>query len=87
MARVVLDESGHQLADILKALQDTNYTSRIPDSCIPSVLEYLAESASMDYSKIMTGILVNCVKFNRRIARPALDIEQERLREFERNEL
>jgi hypothetical protein len=88
VARRSLNESGHQLADILKALEDTNNTSRIPDSCIPSVSEYLlTESASMDYLKIITGLIVNCVKFNRRMARPALDIKQEGLRGFERNEL
>lgn len=88
VARVVLNKSGHQPADILETLKDTNNTSHIPDSCIPSVSKYLlAESASMNYSKIMTGLIVNCVKFNHKMARPALDIKQERLRGFERDEL
>jgi len=53
--RVVLDESGHHLVDILKALEEANDTSYIPDSCILSVLKYLlAESSAMDYLKIMT---------------------------------
>jgi hypothetical protein len=48
------------------------HTSRIPDSCIPSVSEYLlTESASIDYLKIMTGLIMHCVKSNRRIVRPA----------------
>jgi hypothetical protein len=74
--RAVLDESGHYLVDVLKALEDANNTSHIPDSCIPSVSKYLlTKSPSMDYLKITTGLVLNCVKFNRRIARPALNIE------------
>jgi hypothetical protein len=75
--RVVLDESGHHLADVLKALEDANDTSRISHSCIPSVSKYLlAESSSMDYSKVMTGLVVNCVKFNRRMAKLPLTLNR-----------
>jgi hypothetical protein len=41
----------------------------------------------MDYSKITTSLILNCVKFNHRITRPALNIKQERLRDFKRNKL
>ncbi len=35
----------------------------------------------------MTSIALNCVTSTRKTARPALDIEQERLRELEKNKL
>jgi len=59
-----------------------------PNSYVLGASEHLlAKSASTDYSKIMTGLAINCVRCNRRTARPTLDVEQERLREFERNRL
>jgi hypothetical protein len=86
--RVILDESGHQLEDVMKALGEADDTSRIPNSYVPGISEYLlAKSASTDYSKIMTSLAVNCVRCNRRTARPVLGVEQEKLREFERKEL
>jgi hypothetical protein len=86
--RVVLDKSGHHLADVLKALEDANNTSYILDSYIPSVSKYLlTKSPSIDYLKITTGLVLNCVKFNCKIARLALNIKQERLRDFERDKL
>jgi hypothetical protein len=86
--RVTLNESGHQLEDVMKALGEADDTSRIPNSYVPSVSEYLlAENPSTDYSNIMTSLAVNCVRCNRRTARPAVGIEQEKLREFERKEL
>lgn len=88
MKRVILDESGHQLEDVIKALKEADNTSRIPDSYVPGISEYLLDkSASTDYSKIMTSLAIHCARCNRMMARPALDVEQERLREFERNEL
>jgi hypothetical protein len=86
--RVILDKSSHQLEDVIMALGEADDTSRTPDSYVPGVSEHLlAKSASTDYSKIMTGLAINCVRYNRRTARPALDVELERLREFERNKL
>jgi hypothetical protein len=35
----------------------------------------------------MTSLAINCVRCNRRTARLALGVEQEKLREFERKEL
>jgi hypothetical protein len=86
--RMILDESGHQLEDVIKALKEADDTSRIPNSYIPGVSEYLLDkSASTDYSKIMTSLAIHCVRCNRRMAMPALDVERERLQELERNEL
>lgn len=44
-------------------------------------------STSTDYSKILSSIYMNCVSYNRQTARPTLDIEQERLRNHERQQL
>lgn len=88
MKRVILDELGHQLDDVIKALGEADDTSRIPNSYVPSISEHiLAEGGSTDYSKIMTSIALNCVTSTCKTARPALDIEQERLRELEKNKL
>jgi hypothetical protein len=35
----------------------------------------------------MTSVAMNCVRYNRQTARPALDIEQDRLCDYERHEL
>jgi hypothetical protein len=86
--RVILDESGHQLEDVLKALEKADDTSRIPGSFVPGVTEYLlAKSGPTGYSKIMTSLAMNCVRCSRSTSKPALDAERERLREYERNEL
>jgi hypothetical protein len=83
--RVILDESGHQLDDVIKALGEADDTSWIPNSYVTGISELiLAEGGSIDYSKIITSIALNCVTSTRKTARPALDIEQERLRELER---
>jgi hypothetical protein len=64
---VILDESGHQLEDVIKALGEADDTSCIPNSYVPGVSEHLlAKSASTDYSKIMTSVAINCVRCNRR---------------------
>ncbi|PQE05176.1 hypothetical protein CJF31_00011326 [Rutstroemia sp. NJR-2017a BVV2] len=53
-----------------------------------SVLDYLhATSTSTDYSKILSSISINCVRYNRQTARPTLDIEQKRLQNHEKHEL
>jgi hypothetical protein len=86
--RAILDESGHQLEEVIKALGKADDTTRIPNSCVPGVSDYLlAKGTSTDYSKIITSIAMNCVRYNRQTARPALDIEQESLQDHERHEL
>jgi hypothetical protein len=88
VTRGVLDESGHYLAEILKVLEDANDTSPIPDFGVPGVSQSLhVEHASRECFKIMTGLVVNCAKFNRRMAKPVLDAERDRLRESEREGL
>lgn len=84
--RPILDESGHRLEDVMKALDEVDDTSRIPDSYVPGVSDSL-KSDSTDYSKILTSVAVNCVRCNRQMAKPIIDIEQERLRNFEKHEL
>jgi len=84
----ILDESGHLLEDVIKTLGKADDTSHISNSYVLSVSDYLlTKSTSTDYSKIMTSVVMNCVRCNRKMARPALDIEQERLRDYERHEL
>jgi hypothetical protein len=86
--RAILDESGHRLEDIMKALDNADDTNRIPNSYVPGVLDYLhATSTSTDYSKILSSISINCVRYNRQTARPTLDIAQERLQNHEKHEL
>jgi hypothetical protein len=86
--RVILDESGYRLEDVMKALDKADDTSRIPNSCVPGISDYLhPTSTSTDYSKILTSISMNCVRHYRQTARPTLDIEQERLRNYEKHEL
>jgi hypothetical protein len=88
MTRGTLDKSGHYLADILKALEDANNTSHIPNSNVLSVSKHLlAESASINYVKIITNPIVNYFKFNRKTTKPALNIKQEQLCKFKSNKL
>jgi hypothetical protein len=88
MKYIALNKSGHYLSDILKALKEANDTSHIPNSYIPSILKYLlTKSSFMDYSKIITSLILNYIKFNYEIIRPALNIKRERLYDFKRNKL
>jgi hypothetical protein len=60
--RMILDESGHQLEDVIKALKEADDTSRIPNSYVPGVSEYLLDkSTSTDYSKIMTKLVLQYI--------------------------
>jgi hypothetical protein len=69
-------------------LKSTDDTSRIPNSSVPGLSEsLLAKNISTEYSRIVTSLAVNCVRCNRSTARAALDVEQDRLRDYERNEL
>lgn len=84
----MLDESGHLLEEVIKALKEVDDISRIPNSYVPGILEHILNQGSFaDHFKIMTGLALNCVKSNCRITRPSLDIEQERLQEIEKNKL
>jgi hypothetical protein len=59
---MILDESGHQLEDVIKALKEADNTSRIPNSYVPDVSEYLLDkSTSTDYSKIMTKLVLQYI--------------------------
>ncbi|KAL5346553.1 hypothetical protein ACLOAV_008260 [Pseudogymnoascus australis] len=85
---VVQDESGHLVADVVKALEEASDTSCIPGSNTLGFSEiFWAETTSMEFSKVMSSLVVNGAKCIRRIARTALDIEQERLRMHERDQL
>jgi len=85
--RTTLNESGYRLDDVIKALAVATNTSRIPDFIIPGISEYLAQNKSMEYSKIITSITTNCVKYSRNLSKPALDAKKERLQEYKRNTL
>jgi hypothetical protein len=86
--RIILDKSGHRLEDMMKALDKADNTSRIPNSYVPGILDYLyPTSMSTDYSKILTSISMNCIRYYRQTARPTLDIKQEKLRNYKRHKL
>ncbi|KAH8759537.1 hypothetical protein F5882DRAFT_384523 [Hyaloscypha sp. PMI_1271] len=86
--RLVLDDAAQLLEHILLALESVYDDSRIPGSSVPGLLEsILAEGDHTNFVKIMTSVTENWAKYNRLIAKPALDITQERLREVERNSL
>jgi hypothetical protein len=71
-----------------KRKEEADDTSRIPNSYVPGISEHiLAKGGFTDYSKIMTSIALNCVTSTCKTAGPVLDIEQERLRELEKNKL
>jgi hypothetical protein len=63
--RRVLDESGYCLEVFLMALSKTNDNSRIRDSCITSIQDYLHPTETCaDYAKIFSSISINYVKVN-----------------------
>ena len=84
--RSVLDESGNSLEDVLEALKTQN-TDRIPDSAVPGKYAVLINTDLMVFARIITGIGMKCVDSNLKILASALEIEKERLREYERNKL
>jgi len=70
------------------ALESPYDDSHIPSSSIPGILEsILTKGNHTNFVKIMTSVTENWTKCNHLIAKPALDIAQERLREVERNSL
>jgi hypothetical protein len=84
--RVVLDDGPHLLEHVLVAL-DSAYDDRCaPTSCVPGVLDKVYTTSDQEiFVKIMTSITENWAKCNRLIARPALEVAQERLAEIEHN--
>ncbi|KAG9229630.1 hypothetical protein BJ875DRAFT_474334 [Amylocarpus encephaloides] len=86
--RGIMDESGYRLEDVTNTLSRTDDNSRISDSCPTGLRDQLhVEDTCAEYPKILSSISINCVKVNRQTAKPTLDIEQERLRNYERQEL
>ena len=84
--RLVLDDAAQLLEHVLAAFESACDNSRIPDSSVPGALEsILTKGDHTNFVKIMTGVTESWAKCNRLIAKPALDIAQERLREVERN--
>ena len=86
--RLVLDDAAQLLEHVLVALGSVYDDSRIPGSSVPGVLEsILAKGDHTKFAKIMTSVTENWARCNRLIAKPALDVAQERLREDEQNSL
>ncbi|KAN0117099.1 hypothetical protein V8E51_003076 [Hyaloscypha variabilis] len=86
--RLVLDETAQLLEHVLVALESAYDDSCIPCSSVPGILEsILTKGNHTNFVKIMTSVIENWAKCNRLIAKAALAITQERLREVERNSL
>lgn len=84
--RSVLDESGTLLKDVLEALKTQN-TDRIADSAVPGKYTLLTNTDPVVFARIITGIGTECVDGNLKSLASALEIETERLQEYERNRL
>lgn len=82
----VLDELGNSLEIVLEALKTQN-TDRIADSAVPGKCAVLTNTEPMVFARIITSIGMNCVDSNLTILASALEIEKERLQEYERNRL
>lgn len=86
--RLVLDDAVQLLEHVLVALEDVYDDSRIPNSSIAGVLDDILKTSNHTiFVKIMTSVTENWAKCNRLIAKPALEIAQERLRKVEQNSL
>jgi len=84
--RAVLDDGPQLLEHVLVALDRAYDDRRAPTSCFPGVLdEAHTTSDHAIFVKIMTSITENWAKCNRLIARPALEVAQERLAEVGRD--
>ena len=83
--RVVLDDGPQLLEDVLVVLDSVYDDRRAPTASIPGVLDELHTSDHGIFVKIMTGITENWARCNRLIARPALEVAQERLAEVEQD--
>jgi hypothetical protein len=83
--RAVLDDGPQLLEHVLMALDSAYDDRRAPTSCVPGVLDEVHTiSDHASFVKIMTSITENWAKCNRVIARPALEVAQDRLAEIER---
>jgi hypothetical protein len=85
--RSILDGSAQLLHHVLVALNETDDTGRRPNSSVPGVWDGIlkTDGTCTLFVKIMTSITENLVKCNRRIAKSAWNVAQERSREVERN--
>ncbi|KFZ19152.1 hypothetical protein V502_03807, partial [Pseudogymnoascus sp. VKM F-4520 (FW-2644)] len=78
--RLVLDYGPQLLDQVLVALDSTYDDRRAPASCVPGVLVQVhTKSDHAVFVRIMTGITENWTRCNRLIARPAVEVAQERL--------
>jgi hypothetical protein len=84
--RSALDYRPQLLDQVLVALDSTYDDRRAPASCVPGVLvEVHTKSDHAFFVRIMTGITENWARFNRLIARPAVEVAQEKLAVLELN--
>jgi hypothetical protein len=84
--RTVLDNGPQLLEHILVALGSAYDDRRAPASSVPGVLDEVRTTSDHEiFVKIMTSSTENWAKSNRLIARPALEVAQERLAEAEQD--
>ena len=82
----VLDNRPQLLEYVFMALDSAFDDRRAPTSCVPGVLDEVYTTSDYEiFVKIMTSITENWAKLNCLIARPALEIAQERLAEVEQD--
>jgi hypothetical protein len=82
--RAILDDGPQLLEHVLVALDSAYDDRRAPASSVPGVLDEVHAASDHEiFVKIMTSITENWAKSNRLIARPALEVAQERLAEVE----
>jgi hypothetical protein len=84
--RLVLDELGNSLEDVLEALKTQN-TDCIADSAVLSKYTMLTNTDPIVFARIITGIRIECVDSNFKILASALEVKKKRLQEHERNKL
>lgn len=78
--RKVLDDGPQLLEHVFMALDSAFDDRRAPTSCVSGVLDEVHTTSDHKiFVKIMTSITENWAKLSRLIARPALEIAQERL--------
>jgi hypothetical protein len=82
--RLVLNELGNSLEDVLEALKTQN-TDCIADSAVLGKYAVLSNTDPIVFARIVTGIGMKCVDSNLKILASALEIEKERLQEYEQN--
>lgn len=84
--RLVLNELGNLLEDVLEALktQNTNY---IADSAVLGKYAVLTNTDPIVFARIITSIRMKCVDSNLKILASMLEIKKERLQEYKQNKL